>query len=213
MVIKDLRDALTSNWNLALNYIVSNNGPAVADRLRALGFSVGTDDDIFECVQILIDDKRLGDLKWALSVPMRTERIDPAEASVVLEVGSGMRRAYQGRTKANVDEDNSPPPEGASANGTNTADTAPADGETFSTVFGAIATGVTGILGTLLGAGQNPSTTNQTDTTRDLAANAAADEAARKAKTKRIIIISVSVAAAAVLIYIGYRAWKANKGA
>jgi|APTNR8051073442_1049403.scaffolds.fasta_scaffold00807_31 Fe2+ transport system protein FeoA len=47
MTLKTLRDQLLSNPHFVVSYIVGNNPGAVEDRLRAMGFTISTEDDIF----------------------------------------------------------------------------------------------------------------------------------------------------------------------
>lgn len=69
--------------NAAIGYIVQNNGEAVADRLRALGFIVNGPKGIEDALNALLQANRTREFVQVLDVPFNTEDADPNEIAAV----------------------------------------------------------------------------------------------------------------------------------
>lgn len=204
MQIKTFRELLMTSPDFATSYIVANNPVAVAERLRALDFTVSGPDEIFAALNELLQEGRYGDFQHALSVPMVTDNMDPAETAVVLEVGSGMARAAQaafdhdGPIKMSILPDGVEVPELAGP-------TAPAPGPAaqtnWSNVFGAIASGLAVTL-SVLGNQGNRQQVSETPTR----VNATLEETERAARTTRYFLVGLSVVGLGILTWLIYTA-------
>lgn len=201
---------LLSNPDFAVSYIVANNEVAVAERLRGMDLTVGNSEDIFRALNTLLQDGRLSEFQYALSVPMLTEGIDPAESAVVLEVGSGMARAVdaaagEDATLKIFDPSAGLPdiPELPAGSG-GAAPSSSGGGTNWMNVFSHIAAGVAFTLGNISGGGNPAATVNQTATN----ANVAMEEAARAARTTRYFLIGLSAVGLLILIWLIYKATK-----
>jgi len=93
MTLKTLRDQLLSNPHFVVSYIVGNNPGAVEDRLRAMGFTISTEDDIFETLNELLRDGRTEEFREALTVPILTDGRDAAELAVLADVAKANMQA------------------------------------------------------------------------------------------------------------------------
>lgn len=206
------RDMLLSNPDFAVSYIVANNEVAVAERLRGMDFSVGNAEDIFQALNHLLQDGRLGEFQYALSVPMLTDGIDPAESAVVLEVGSGMARAVDAAAGEDAPVKIFDPTAGipdipdlpSGSNGAAAGSASRGSNTNWLNVFSHIAAGVSFTLGSISGGGNPAATVTQTATN----ANVAMEEAARAARTTRYFLIGLSAVGLLLLIWFIYKASK-----
>lgn len=212
MQTSTFRDMLLSNPDFAVSYIVANNEVAVAERLRGMDLTVGNSEDIFRALNTLLQDGRLSDFQYALSVPMLTDGIDPAESAVVLEVGSGMARAVDAAAGEDATLKIFDPSAGlpdipelpAGSGGAASSSSGGGGGTNWMNVFSHIAAGVAFILGNISGGGNPAATVNQTATN----ANVAMEEAARAARTTRYFLIGLSAVGLLLLIWFIYKASK-----
>lgn len=204
---------MLSEQSYAVSYIVENNPVAVSERLREFGFSVNTPSDIFGALNALLEEGKVVDYWQALNVPMLTAGIDPAQCAVVIEVGQAMAQMANPNgelAKAGVFDPSIFDPTGAYANTAVDGGAVPdggsnhAPGTGFANVFGAIMSGFV----SLMGAGNAANTTVTETSTSAEAARIAADEAARKQRTNRTILIGIGVV---VLLVVGYLVYKAAK--
>lgn len=206
MQIKTFREKMLTDVDYAVSYIVKNNAPAVADRLQTYGFSVSDDDSIFEALNELLSEGRLAEFREALSVPMRTDAVDPAQLAVVSDVAKGMAQA--GRAQRSTKMAPVWPPtldefmgSGPAATAEDSDGTSPGTG--FANVFGAIIGGLTAVLGAVNGKGSV-----QQVPTDGAANNARAEADAAKQKRNRYILIGVGVVLLIVVAVFAIKAWR-----
>lgn len=212
MKISTFRERLISDPDYAFSYIVANNFEAVADRLRALDYTIGNEGDVFDALNDLKEKQDWRNLTWAFSVPMLTDSVDSGQLAVVADVAAGL--AQSGRAKNQPNPDVFDPTGGAgftegSGNGGQSYGPEPppsgsGSGSGALNWFNAI---VSGFTQTWAAMNQGTKPVQNVSTSAD-AALAAQQEAQRKRKRNRNILIAVG---AVVLIVIGFVAWKALK--
>lgn len=219
MKIQTFRERLMSDKDFAISYIVANNEVAVAEQIRALGYSVNTTDDIFALLNHMLTEGKMDEFRQSLSVPMRTEGVDPAQMAVVMEVAQGMRQmaSEDGSTKMQpynnygipgtdiTSDGGAVPSSSASASGSGGGSNW---GANFSNAFGALVGGFT----TMWTAGVFAGDRTVTNVPTDEAAQAASEEERkRKAAKNRTIMIVVGVLVLLVLAFLIYKATKGSK--
>lgn len=85
----------------AIGYIVQNNGEAVAEKLRGMGFIVTGPKGIEDGLNALLAAGETGKFREALNVPFLTEDVDPNEVAAVRDAVIGLN-ARSG-TRSSVD--------------------------------------------------------------------------------------------------------------
>jgi hypothetical protein len=91
--VTTLREKLLSNPGFIVSYILHNNPNAVVERLRGMGFTVGNADQAFNAINALLEKGEGEKAVEALSVPMLTADLDPAEVAIAQEVAQAHYRA------------------------------------------------------------------------------------------------------------------------
>ena len=91
---QELINSLTNDPNYVINMIIDNNPEEVKKRVLRLEFGgfdqdITTNEDIIRVVNYLIDNERVADLKYILSVPLISEKI-PTIYYTAIEQASNM---------------------------------------------------------------------------------------------------------------------------
>lgn len=207
--IATFRERLSGDPNYAISYIVANNTAAVVDRMRQVGLSVSSEEDIFQAINDYLADGEYDKVAFVLSVPMVTDGVDAAQMAVVLDVARGMAQAANpdGQLKSFNEYGGA-----GSAYGPQTAEfynESDANNDTKRTVwdnvFGGLVSGWMAYWQT-----RQPEQVQPTPTD-EAAARAAREEAERKKRTQRNIVIGVGIVVVLAVVVILFVARKGKK--
>ena len=207
MTVKSFRDRFSSDADFAFSFMVGNNYEAIADNLRTgYGLIIESEDDVFDALNEMKAEGRYDDIVRVMNVPVITDGVDTAVLAVIQDVASGMRQLAKSRSK-NLPtfgpDDDYTPPDAAETNGNGTTGAEDSgSGSGWTDVFGAIVSGFT----TIWGAANPTGNLTNVNTTAETAA-AAQQEAERKARNQRYIIIGVVVVVAIVGLWLAWKKW------
>lgn len=171
-LIKDLKEGLMTDPNYAVQFLIENNSPAIIERLQSMGFTVSTPDDVYEALNAMLEQGQRDRFLDALNVPLQTDTLDDAAATVALNAASGFLRGTPGAKKASGGE-----------------------GIGWDDVGVGLATGVLA----MLGAGGN-NRLAQPDAAQQEAMRRAMDEAAAKQRAQTTMIVVVLIVVVVLVI-------------
>lgn len=89
LTIDQLRQSLTDP-NYIVAFIIDNNGEAVADKLRQMGFIASDRLGITNALNQMLADGRQADFINALTVPVDTSKLTPEQLATVSEMAQAM---------------------------------------------------------------------------------------------------------------------------
>ncbi|HNA32689.1 MAG TPA: hypothetical protein PL010_14735 [Flavobacteriales bacterium] len=192
MDIKTFRERVSTEPSFLVSYIVANNPEAVMENLQAEGQIVNDEADIFPLLNELLAEGKEKVVRRVLSVPVNTDNMSAAEMAVLMDITKGRQQANGMLKKSGESKEED------SDSGTGS------EGGSFwnSAAFGSLLQGVFS-----LGAGYLSSQGLYNVPTGATAGRTAQDEAAKKARTTRYILIGVAVLA---VIAIGFFVWKSQ---